>query len=111
MVARAPQAARMGTPSTVLFLPGLLCDGSIFADQRAALEPYLDVAVADFSEYDSLEGMARAALALRKGPLIVVGHSMGARVAFEIVRLARERVERLCLMDTGAHPRREGEEP
>jgi len=101
----------MAKPSTVVFLPGLLCDESIFAAQRAALEPYLDVAVADFSEHASLEGMAHAALALREGPLAVVGHSMGARVAFEMIRLAPDRVARLCLMDTGAHPRREGEEP
>jgi pimeloyl-ACP methyl ester carboxylesterase len=100
----------MAKPSTVVFLPGLLCDESIFAAQRAALEPYLDVAVANFSEHGSLEGMAYAALALRDGPLAVIGHSMGARVALEIVRLAPDRVTRLCLMDTGAHPRREGEE-
>jgi pimeloyl-ACP methyl ester carboxylesterase len=100
----------MPEPSTVVFLPGLLCDGSIFVAQRAALEPYLDVAVADFSEHASLEGMARGALALRDGPLAVIGHSMGARVAFEMIRLAPDRVARLCLMDTGAHSRRAGEE-
>ena len=53
--------------------------------------------------------MARSALALRDGPIVVVGHSLGARVAMEAVRLAPERVEKLVLMDTGVHPRREGE--
>ena len=46
-----------------MFLPGLLCDASIFAAQRTALEPHLAVAVADFSQADSLADMARAALA------------------------------------------------
>src|SRR6478609_9458969 len=54
--------------------------------------------------------MARSALALRDGPLVVIGHSLGARVAMEAVRLAPERVEKLVLMDTGVAPRREGEE-
>ena len=41
---------------------------------------------------------------------MVIGHSMGARAALEMVRLAPERIERLVLLDTGTHPRREGEE-
>jgi pimeloyl-ACP methyl ester carboxylesterase len=94
----------------IVLLPGLLCDASIWSGQVAALQAHADVAVADFSRHDSLEGMARSALALREGPLVVVGHSMGARAALEMVRLAPERVERLALLDTGVHPRREGEE-
>lgn len=94
----------------VVLLPGLLCDASVFTAQVAALEPYSDVVVADFSREDSLPGMARAALALRDGPIVAVGHSMGARVALEMLRLAPDRIAGLCLMDTGVHPRREGEE-
>jgi pimeloyl-ACP methyl ester carboxylesterase len=94
----------------VILCPGLLCDASIWAAQVEALRPFADVAVADFSRLDSLEDMARSALALRKGKLVVIGHSMGARAAFEMVRLAPERIERLALLDTGTHPRREGEE-
>jgi pimeloyl-ACP methyl ester carboxylesterase len=94
----------------IVFLPGLLCDASVFAHQVAALRPHADIAVADVAPHDSLVAMARAALALRDGPIVVVGHSMGARAALEMVRLAPERVVRLALLDTGVHPRREGEE-
>ncbi len=94
----------------IVFLPGLLCDASVFAAQVAALQPHADVVVADFCQQDSLVDMARAALALREGPIVAIGHSMGARVALEMVRLAPERVVRLALLDTGVHPRREGEE-
>lgn len=94
----------------ILLLPGLLCDASVWAAQIAALKPYADVAVADFSQLDSIEGMARAALTLRDVPIVVLGHSMGARVAVEMVRLAPQRIVKLGLFDTGAHPRREGEE-
>ncbi len=98
-----------GARPTVLLLPGLLCDASIFAAQRAALAGRAGCVVADFSRHDNLTEMARSALALCEGPLAVVGHSMGARVALEIVRLAPGRVARLCLMDTGVHPVRDGE--
>ena len=68
-----------------------------------------EVVVADFAAQDSLADMARAALALRDGPLVAVGHSMGARVALEMVRLAPERIVGLALLDTGTHPRGPGE--
>lgn len=94
----------------IVLLPGLLCDASVWAAQVAALRPHAEVVVADLSAHDSLEAMARAALALRDGPLVAVGHSMGGRVALEMVRLAPGRIVGLGLLDTGTHPRREGEE-
>lgn len=101
---------RMSKRPTILLLPGLLCDASIWYAQVEALKRHADVVVADFSRHDCIEAMARSALALADGPITVVGHSMGARVAMEMARLAPERVERLALIDTGIHPRREGEE-
>jgi pimeloyl-ACP methyl ester carboxylesterase len=95
---------------TILLLPGLLCDASIWSAQIAALKPYADVLVADVSHHDSLEAMARAALALTDRAIIAVGHSMGARVAMEMVHLAPERIEKLALIDTGIDSRRDGEE-
>ena len=63
-----------------------------------------DVTIADFSQLDDLTAMACAALELVDRPVDVVGHSMGGRVAFEVWRLAPERVRTLVLLDTGAHP-------
>jgi pimeloyl-ACP methyl ester carboxylesterase len=94
----------------VVLLPGLLCDASVWSAQVAALKPHANVTVADFSQLDRLEDMARSALVLRPGPLVVIGHSMGARVALEMMRAAPERIARLALLDTGIHPVREGEE-
>ena len=48
-------------------------------------------------------------LAAVPGTLALVGHSMGARVALEAVRMAPDRVERLALLDTGVHPLADGE--
>lgn len=94
----------------IVFLPGLLCDARVFAHQIAAIGASADTVVADFSTQDSIGAMAEAALALRTGPIVVVGHSMGGRVALEMVRRAPERIEKLVVLDTGARPRREGEE-
>jgi pimeloyl-ACP methyl ester carboxylesterase len=102
-------AAANGRP-TILLLPGLLCDASVWRAQIDALRPYAHVLVADFSQHDSLEAMARSALAMTEGSIIAIGHSMGARVAMEMVHLAPERIEKLALIDTGVDSRREGEE-
>ncbi len=93
----------------IVFLPGLLCDAEVFAGQTAALAPHAEVAVADFTDCDSIEAMAAKALAVFDGPVSLVGFSMGGRAALEALRIAPERVERLVLMDTGATPARRGE--
>ena len=95
---------------TIVLIPGLLCDASVWTGQIPALSARAPVVVADLSTQDSITAMARDTLALAEGPLSVVGHSMGARVALEMHRLAPGRIERLALLDTGAHPRRDGEE-
>lgn len=92
--------------STVLLIPGLLSDRFVW---EAVLERLPDAPVADLSTQRHLSDMARDCLAQHSGPLRVAGHSMGGRVAMEIVRLAPERVERLALLDTGIHPLGEGE--
>jgi pimeloyl-ACP methyl ester carboxylesterase len=86
-------------------IPGLLCDQFVWEP----LLKELDAGVADLSTQDDLTQMARDCLSRYNGNLRVAGHSMGARVAMEIARLAPDRVERLALVDTGIHPLREGE--
>jgi pimeloyl-ACP methyl ester carboxylesterase len=54
--------------------------------------------------------MAQDILASCSGLLMVAGHSMGARVALEMVRQAPKRITKLVLLDTGMHPCKEGEE-
>jgi protocatechuate 4,5-dioxygenase alpha subunit len=93
----------------IVLLPGLLCDASIWAAQVEALEAFADIVVADLSQHDSIEAMARSALASAEGPVVAIGHSMGGRVALEMVRLAPDRIVRLALIDTGIDRRRETE--
>lgn len=94
----------------VYLLPGLLCDRAVFVPQIAALEAAgFEVCVADFRGLDSLTAMAEAVLKAAPPRFALAGHSMGARAAIEVMRLAPSRVERLALLDTGIHPRRPGE--
>jgi pimeloyl-ACP methyl ester carboxylesterase len=92
---------------TVFLLPGLLCDETIWAHQRAALG---DVIVPDFRHVNSISAMAKVVIDAAPQRFSVAGHSMGGRVALEVFRMAPHRVERLALLDTGVHPRAADEE-
>ncbi len=93
---------------TALLLPGLLCDQAVWAEQIAALSPSVRCRVAEYGASDSLTAMAEAALAQAPPRFILIGHSMGGRVALEIMRTAAARVRALALLDTGYQQRAAG---
>lgn len=88
--------------STLLFLPGTLCDARAWEATRAALAPDWHGVHVDYRHKTSIAAMARHALAAAEGDLIPVGLSMGAIVALEMWRLAPERVSALALFDINA---------
>ena len=87
----------------LMLLPGLMCDAAVWAGQMAAFGADHEVLIPSFFGLDSFDAMARAALALTDKPFALAGHSMGGRVAMHLTDLAPERVQRLALLDTGAH--------
>ncbi len=93
----------------LLLLPGLVCDDAIWEHQARHLAKITTVQIADYGSCDSLEKMAQ--IALRDAPerFAVAGHSMGGRVAFEILRRVPERVVGVALLDTAYRPRATGE--
>lgn len=91
----------------IVLIPGLLCDETVWQPLLKELDG--NAAVADLSTQDCLTRMAEDCLRDYPGHLRIAGHSMGARVAMEMARLAPERIDRLALLDTGIHPLREGE--
>lgn len=91
----------------LLLLPGLICDARIFAAQIKAFPQAR--AFPGYGSADSLADMAQRVLADAPPRFDLLGHSMGARVAMEIMRTAPERVTRLALISTGVHLPREGE--
>lgn len=94
---------------TVLFLPGLLCDRAVWEAQISALSGRYDCLVADYGAADSLAAMAQRVLAMAPERFVLAGHSMGGRVALEVMRSAPERVTRLSLLDTGYQGRPVGQ--
>jgi pimeloyl-ACP methyl ester carboxylesterase len=94
--------------TTLVLLPGLLCDEAVWQPQSLSLSgPTIGAQciVPDYGTLDSIGTMADVVLASVKAPSFsLAGHSMGGRVALEIVRRAPQRVERLALLDTGVDP-------
>jgi pimeloyl-ACP methyl ester carboxylesterase len=87
----------------LVLLPGLLCDATVWGPPMAALGR--SATVVAYGELNSLTAMAQHALDVAPpGRFALAGHSMGGRIAFEVMRLAPERVDRLALLDTGCHP-------
>ena len=89
----------------LVLLPGLLCDQTIWSAQQKALARDRPVTcVPHFYGHRSLSGMARFVLSTAPPRFALAGHSMGGRVACEVMRIAADRVERLALLDTGVIP-------
>ena len=94
----------MGKKPVIYLLPGLLCDADAWQFQHEYLAWYADVRIPDFRGIDSLDKMAELVLADAPETFSVAGHSMGGRVALEIINKAPERVAHLILLSVGAHP-------
>jgi pimeloyl-ACP methyl ester carboxylesterase len=94
---------------SIMLLPGLLCDERIWRDQVAALSGRFDCRVPDYGSCDSITAMAERVLHEASTECFsVIGHSMGGRVALEMLRLAPQRVVRLALLDSGIDPKAPG---
>lgn len=89
----------------LVLIPGLSCDAALYAPQWPGLaaggRPIL---VADHARDENLGDIARRLLAAAPPRFALCGLSMGGYVAFEVMRLAPERVTRLALLDTSAKP-------
>ncbi|MCC7463485.1 MAG: alpha/beta hydrolase [Gammaproteobacteria bacterium] len=93
----------MSRPTLVL-VPGLLCDAAVWERQGADFAGRGGIVIADHGDLDSLAAMAARVLDSAPGQLAIAGHSMGGRVAFEVLRQAPERIAGLALLDTACSP-------
>ncbi len=95
--------------TSLILVPGLLCDETVWAHQCEALASVANVQVATNGARDSLVAMAEAIIAEAPQRFALAGHSMGGRVALEVLRRVPDRVTALALLDTGYHPLPAGE--
>jgi pimeloyl-ACP methyl ester carboxylesterase len=87
---------------TLVFACAHLCDERLYAAQTAALNDSHGCRVLVFREQDSMGAMAEALLTAAPPRFTLIGLSLGGYVAFEVIRRALPRIERLVLMDTTA---------
>lgn len=87
----------------LILVPGLLCTGEVWRPQMAALADLArPQATMEHTAHGSMAEIAAAILDKAPDRFALAGFSMGGYVAFEILRQAKERVDRLALIDTGA---------
>jgi len=85
----------------LVLVPGLMCDHTVWEP----LLPFMDTSqtcqMIDHQSANSLSRMAEQLLEVSPPKFVMAGHSMGGRVALEVLRMAPDRVAGVALMDTG----------
>jgi pimeloyl-ACP methyl ester carboxylesterase len=94
---------------SVALLSGLLCDETFWTDIPQRLAAVAETRVVSFRGFSSLAAMAQHVLKIAPERFAVAGHSMGGRVALEILRTAPGRITGLALLNTSVHAVRDGE--
>lgn len=93
----------------IAFACAHMTDERLYAHQVAALSEAYEIKVFVFREHATMAAMAEEILQKTPEKFTLVGLSLGGYVAFEVIRLASERLQRLVLIDTTAvadHPAR-----
>jgi pimeloyl-ACP methyl ester carboxylesterase len=86
----------------IVFACAHLCDERLFSPQIAALGDIADCRVMVFSNQSSMLDMSEHLLMHAPTRFSLIGLSLGGYIAFEVVRRALARLERLVLIDTTA---------
>ena len=87
-------------PIPLILLPGMMCDGRMYASQISALKDLTECRVGNIGGANNMVDIAAQVLAQAPEKFALAGLSMGGIVAMEIIRQAPERVTRLALMNT-----------
>jgi len=99
---RQPAADRPGQRETLVLLSGMLGDTSLWDDLAARLGDLVLPCPARIDLDDSVREMAATVLAQAPDRFGVLGHSLGAVVALEMMRQAPGRITSLALMNASA---------
>ena len=94
----------MSRSKHLVLVPGLTCTRDIYGPQIIGLSGHTAVHVADHTGHDTIEGLAASILARAPPSFALCGLSMGGYIAFEMLRQAPRRIERVALLDTAAGP-------
>ena len=92
----------MPTKQSLIMVPGLVCDDTVWAHQCTGLADVAECFVSEISRPITMQAMAAEVLAAAPDKFAIAGFSMGGYVALEVIRQAPLRVTRLALIDSGA---------
>lgn len=96
----------MAQSPTCVLVPGMLCTEALWKGVRPALLA-ADARLVDVPlRRDTMDAVARDALAVDAEQLVLIGHSLGGIAALAAARLMPERIAGLALIDTTARPPR-----
>jgi pimeloyl-ACP methyl ester carboxylesterase len=84
--------------TSIVLIPGLLCNQDLWRSQAVVLGCHGDIVVADLTTQATIFEMASAVLDAAPEHFSLAGFSLGSQVALEIMSIAGERVERLALL-------------
>ena len=101
MTDRAAKHHHRGVKTTLLLIPGLLCDEVVWSAQVQALSDVADARVVLNGPSDSLGALADSIIAQAPPRFAIAGHSMGGRIALEVARRVPDRLIGLGLLDSG----------
>jgi pimeloyl-ACP methyl ester carboxylesterase len=86
------------TMQSLVLIPGLLCEARLWSNQITTLARYADITVADITQQSTITEMADAVLQTSPPQFSLAGFSLGSQVALEVMRVSKDRVERLALL-------------
>ena len=85
----------------LVLVPGLMCDHTVWEPLLPFMGASQTCQMIDHQSANSLSRMAEQLLEVSPPKFVMAGHSMGGRVALEVLRMAPDRVAGVALMDTG----------
>lgn len=88
----------------LLLIPGLAANHRMWDGTADKLTDTADCKIAALPALDDLGDMAERILCEMSGRFSIAGWSMGGYLAFELLRRVPDRIDRLALMSTTAHP-------
>ena len=92
------------SPEPLVLLPGMLGTEALWDEVAPVLRELVPLRFGRIDLEDSIEEVADSVLASVPGRFALAGHSLGGIVALAVVRRAPERVTRLALLNSSAHP-------
>ena len=87
---------------TIVLIPGLLCDHTVWQYQTAVLQQHANIIIPDTTQFNNSDDLIEHILAISPPQFYLAGHSMGGWLALELMRKHSERVLKLCILATSA---------